>query len=152
MRPSLSLALALLFLVPTVRANEDSRVGTVVDRQGTALVRAVGRDRWTPIGPRSILMPGDQVRTPVRGANAVEMRLVGKRSLVMGPGTLIEIADGETVKLYRGDLATKGELKLRGPGDYSSSASGTNVLRGTGAAEAPFCSIVLSIWWRVTWL
>ena len=126
------LALAVLFFVPAVHANEDSRVGSVLDRQGTALVRAVGRDRWTPIGPRSILMPGDQVRTPKRGANAVELQLVGKRSVVMGPGTLIEIADAETVKLYRGDVETKGALKLRGPGDYSVSASGTNLLRSDG--------------------
>ena len=40
------------------------------------LVRPVGRDRWTPVGPKSILMPGDQLRTPVRGLYLASMSQV----------------------------------------------------------------------------
>jgi len=37
---------------------EDARVGVVEDRQKTAMVRPVGRERWTPLGARGVLMPG----------------------------------------------------------------------------------------------
>jgi hypothetical protein len=90
------LALSALFLSgsatqdPQLTLADDGRVGTVLDRQGTALVRPVGRQRWTPLGPRSLLMPGDLVRTPVRGAHAVEMQLAGGGVLLLGPGGLAE--------------------------------------------------------------
>jgi len=38
---------------------QDATVGTVLDRQGTALVRPVGRERWTPLSSRAHLLPGD---------------------------------------------------------------------------------------------
>ena len=65
---------------------EDARVGVVADRQGTAMVRPVGKERWTPLGARGVLLPGDQVRTSARGANAVEVRLSGNGGVVLGPG------------------------------------------------------------------
>ena len=65
---------------------DDGRAGTVTDRQGTALVRPVGKQRWTPLDNGSVLELGDQVRTSVRGANAVELRLPGGGGLVLGPG------------------------------------------------------------------
>ncbi|MHC4452283.1 MAG: VIT domain-containing protein [Planctomycetota bacterium] len=120
-----------LFCSPTL-ANDDARVGTVVDRQGTALVRPVGRDRWTPVGPKSILMPGDLVRTPVRGANAVEVRLAGKGRLVVGPGSLVEIEAADSVKLYRGDIEASGVAKISGPGAAEIQGDGTQLLRSDG--------------------
>ncbi len=71
---------------------DDDRTGTVVDKQGTALVRPVGRERWSPVRQKTVLMPGDQLRTPTRGANAVEVRLAGGGSLVLGPGGLVELS------------------------------------------------------------
>src|SRR5688572_12669139 len=65
---------------------DDGRVGVVTDLQGTLLVRPAGRTRWSPAGPRSVLLPGDEVRTLVRGANAAEIRLEGGGALVVGPG------------------------------------------------------------------
>ena len=115
---------------------EDARVAVVTDRQGTALVRPVGRERWTPVGPRTVLLPGDQVRTPVRGANAVEMRLKGGGGLVLGPGGLIEVPSVGAVRLYRGDLEVKGSGKrsvaLTGPGDFRRDVKETVVLRSRG--------------------
>ncbi len=117
---------------------EDARVAVVTDRQGTALVRPVGRERWTPVGPRTVLLPGDQVRTPVRGANAVEMRLKGGGGLVLGPGGLIEVPSVGAVRLYRGDLEVKGSGKrsvaLTGPGDFRRDVKETVVLRSRGRA------------------
>ena len=79
-RLGLPLALLALLLLPTttVRAeklSEDGRAAQVTDRQGVALVRPAGRARWTPLGARSLLFPGDVVRTEARGANALEIRL-----------------------------------------------------------------------------
>ena len=115
---------------------EDARVAVVTDRQGTALVRPVGRERWTPVGPRTVLLPGDQVCTPLRGANAVEMRLKGGGGLVLGPGSLIEIPAAGAVRLYRGDLEVKGggkrSVAVTGPGEFRQDVKETTVLRTLG--------------------
>ncbi|MHC4849283.1 MAG: VIT domain-containing protein, partial [Planctomycetota bacterium] len=132
MRSFCLLALVFSLLCPPTHANDDARVGTVVDRQGTALVRPVGRDRWTPLGPKSVLMPGDLVRTPVRGANAVEVRLAGKGRLVVGPGSLVEIEAADSVKLYRGDIEATGVAKISGPGAAEVRGDGTQLLRSDG--------------------
>ena len=137
MRLILSFTLVATVLFPAGAGVQDSladdaRVAVVTDRQGTATVRPVGRQRWTPIGPRTLLMPGDQVRTSVRGANAVEMRLHGGGGLVLGPGSLIEIPERGAVTLYRGEIEVKGKVQVRGPGDFARETSGTLILRSDG--------------------
>ena len=135
MRPALAAILILLALVGSaVRGaplKGDARVGVLVDRQGTALVRPVGRERWTPLAQRSVLLPGDQVRTPVRGAHAAEIRLKGGGRLVLGPGGLIELTERGVVRLYRGDLEARG-VKVRGPGGFETDVAKETplVLRG----------------------
>ena len=129
------LASLVLLLSPTLRADEDTRVGTVLDTQGTALVRPVGRDRWTPIGPKSVLMPGDLVRTPVRGANAVEIRLTGKGRLLVGPGSLVELPAAGSVRLLRGEIETTAVEKVALPSFLNAGpidTSKTNVFRSDG--------------------
>ena len=88
---------------------DDGRTGTVADKQGTALVRPVGRQRWSPVRQKTVLMPGDQLRTPTRGANAVEVRLAGGGSLVLGPGGLVELSKRGALRLYRGELEVRAE-------------------------------------------
>ena len=110
---------------------EDTRTGTVVDRQGMALVRPVGRERWSPVRQKTILMPGDQLRTPLRGANAVEVRLAGGGSLVLGPGGLIELVQRGELRLYRGEIEVKAEAKpvqLAGPGGFKQTVAKKKVL------------------------
>ncbi|MEM8885781.1 MAG: hypothetical protein AAGD14_17075, partial [Planctomycetota bacterium] len=124
--------LLLGLLIQPAPAEESRHVGTVLDGQGTALVRPVGGQRWTPIGPRALLLPGDQVRTPKRGAHAVELRLAGGGRLVLGPGTLIEIPNAHGARLYAGDLEAKGALTLTGPGDFARQGDGTVLLRAAG--------------------
>ena len=124
MRLMLALTAAAAVLLPSGwvvqdSLSDDARVAVVTDRQGTVTVRPVGRERWTPIGPRSILLPGDQVRTSVRGANAAELQLTGGGGLVLGPGTLIEIPERGHVRLYRGEIELQGEVQVEAPGDFS---------------------------------
>src|SRR5690242_10818033 len=61
----------------------DGRAGLVTAVQGTSVVRPVGRERWTPLDTRSIVFPGDVVRTEARGANALEINLIGGAKLVV---------------------------------------------------------------------
>jgi len=136
MRLPFLLALCLL-LAPTLRATpDDTRAGVVADRQGTALVRPAGRERWTPLDPRNDLLPGDEVKTPVRGANAVEIRLPGGNSVVLGPGGLLELPERGTVHLLAGDLEATGSpgtpLLLQGPGGFEAKLTARAVVRGAG--------------------
>lgn len=108
----LLLLLSLLAVPPAPLAAKDAddpRVGNVYDVQGTALVSPAGRDRWTPLGPRSLLMPGDRVRTLLRGANALEIELRSGGRLVLGPGATLEIRSATDVRLLRGDLEARGK-------------------------------------------
>jgi hypothetical protein len=100
---------------------DDGRVGAVLDLQGTALVRPVGRQRWTPLAPRSLLMPGDQVKTFARGAHAVEIRLAAGGTIALGPNALVEMTSKTGVRLLRGDLEAKGAA-VTGPGGFKASA------------------------------
>jgi predicted Zn-dependent protease len=129
----LSTLLAARHEDPVRRASDDGRVAAVTDLQGTALVRPVGRERWTPLAPRSVLLPGDQVRTSPRGAHAVELQLAGGGSLVLGPGALLELIDARMLHLLRGDLevtpAAGVALTCTGPGGFRRTLDGAAVLR-----------------------
>lgn len=81
-----------------------SDVGRVADAQGVVSLRAKGGDRWSLAAPGSVLLPGDWLRTDMRGANALRVRLSGGGELTLGPGTLVEVKDGGTVELVSGEL------------------------------------------------
>jgi predicted Zn-dependent protease len=83
---------------------EDGRVGKVVDVQGVVSVRPVLQQRWTPVGDNTLLKPGDWVRTDVRGANAVLLRLVKQTTLVLGPGALVEVVRPDQVRVHQGEV------------------------------------------------
>ena len=115
------LSLALLLApgsVAVAKPPDDGRVAAVEDLQGIATVRPVGRDRWTPLDPRSVIMPGDLVRTLLRGANAVELRFVSGASITVGPNSLVEVTEDAKARLLRGDLEVNGKARVTGPGGF----------------------------------
>jgi hypothetical protein len=109
--PGLLLAIVLSAMTPTTPtvanpptpAADDGRVGTVLDQQGNAQVRPVGRQRWSPLAAKTPLAPGDLLRTSARGANAVEFGLAGGK-VVLGPGAQVEILEKGVLRLLAGDV------------------------------------------------
>ena len=97
------------------------------------MVKPVARQRWTPLRQKSVILPGDQVRTSPRGANAVEIQLAAG-ALVMGPGSLIEVQKDGKVRIYRGELElqpAKGRsIDVSGPGGFAEKVRAKTVLRG----------------------
>ncbi|HVG94102.1 MAG TPA: VIT domain-containing protein, partial [Planctomycetota bacterium] len=107
----------------------DGRAGSVTAVQGLVLARPAGRDRWTALDARSLVFPGDVVRTDARGANAAEVRLVGGGRLVLGPGTTIELATDGRVRLLRGEAEVRSPdtatLAVAAPGGWTRDVKGT---------------------------
>ncbi|MCC7139499.1 MAG: tetratricopeptide repeat protein [Planctomycetes bacterium] len=130
-------------LVPAPRSSfagslkPDGRTGTVTSLQGVAYVRPVGRERWTPLDARGLLLPGDVVRTEARGAHALDLRLAAGARVVVGPGALLETKEVGVLRLLRGDAEVVADaqaaLRVEGPGGFSREAKGTLWLRATDA-------------------
>ncbi len=112
---------------------EDGRVGKVTDVQGVVSIKPVMHERWTPVGPQLILKPGDWLRTDLRGANAVEVRLVKRTRLLLGPGTLIEVLKPDQIRLLEGELESTvpadAKLEIIGPRKQTITAKGTQRTR-----------------------
>ncbi len=124
-------ALAVSSMPPVAAGAGDAvRVATVLDRQGTAFVRPTGRDRWSPLRQGVVLLAGDTVRTPARGANALEWRLTSGAKLVLGPGGMVDIEDG-AIRLRAGELDVSGAVTVRGPGGFEKKLL-SGVLRAGG--------------------
>ncbi|MEM7201417.1 MAG: VIT domain-containing protein [Planctomycetota bacterium] len=120
---------------------EDGRVAQVLDRQGSALVRPIGGQRWTPLAPRDVLQPGDQVRIPRRGANAIELELAPGGTVVLGPGGLLDLPQPGVLHLLRGDceIAAGGAaLQVVGPATASMivASGSTAILRAAADLES----------------
>jgi hypothetical protein len=92
------------------------RLGKVVDLQGIVAVRPELGKRWTPVENGMILRKGDWLRTDVRGANAVQVKLPGGGQCILGPGGLLEFEEKGEVKFIRGEMEVappvEGEVKL----------------------------------------
>jgi tetratricopeptide (TPR) repeat protein len=112
---------------------EDGRIGKVADVQGIVAVRPVMQKRWSPLVGHMLLKPGDWVRTDVRGANAVALRLMPRTNIVLGPGSLVELISPKTIKIISGELRVKATKKspveLIGPGEKKIDISNTAVIR-----------------------
>jgi len=138
---------------PVASRQADDRMATVTDLQGTALVRPVGRARWSRLHARSVILPGDLVRTPVRGAHAVELAWPAGGTVVLGPGTLVEFPPapavdpagqesnaGRGLRLLRGDVEVSAgqgpPVICSGPGEFRQVVEGTVVLRGQDRVTA----------------
>ncbi|MEZ6067933.1 MAG: VIT domain-containing protein [Planctomycetaceae bacterium] len=112
------------FRVP-VKLAEVDHIGKVTDLQGIVVLRPVGARRWTPLSRETLLQPGDWVRTDKRGANAVTLDLVSRHSLIVGPGSLLEVISANEARLHGGvayiqrTKQSDGEFIFRGRGDDS---------------------------------
>jgi hypothetical protein len=99
--------------------SEDGRIGKITDSQGIVVLRPKLHRRWTPICGQMRLKPGDQIRTDVRGANAVAARLTSGAKITVGPGTLVELTSANTLRVHYGVVqitgGSKGKVELRGP-------------------------------------
>ena len=79
-------------------------IGRVTDAQGVVSLRALGGNRWSLAAPGASVLPGDWLRTDMRGANALRVRLSGGGEITLGPGTLVEVKDGGAVELVSGEM------------------------------------------------
>jgi hypothetical protein len=83
---------------------EDGRIGKVADVQGIVTIKPVMHRRWTPVVTHALLHPGDWVRTDVRGANAVAVRVMPDNLVTLGPGSLMEVIKPTQLRLVAGEL------------------------------------------------
>jgi tetratricopeptide (TPR) repeat protein len=88
--------------------SEDGRIGKIADQQGIVFLRPKLQRRWTPVCRQLRLKPGDQLRTDVRGANAVSARLTSGAVITVGPGSLLELASPKAVRLHYGEAQITG--------------------------------------------
>lgn len=99
--------------------SEDGRIGKVAQPQGIVTLRPALHRRWTPVVGPMRLRSGDQLRTDVRGANAVGVMLTSGAKLTVGPGSLVELVSPAHIKLHYGEVQLEdgpaAGLKLEGP-------------------------------------
>lgn len=131
----LALAFSILLMIPA-RAESlsaNGSIGKVVDTQGITAVKPVMHSRWTLASEGMLLEPGDWLRTDVRGANAIQVRLAGQASLILGPATMVELVEPGRLRLVRGELEVsvpQGKaVQLVGAGDQATPVEGTQVFR-----------------------
>lgn len=114
---------------------DDGRAAVVTTAEGLAVVRPVGRERWTAVDARTRLFPGDVVRTEARGPNLVELALVSGARVVVGPGASVELPAPGTLRLLRGDVEVsppaKGGVATTGPGGFQRDVAAVTWLRAT---------------------
>jgi len=131
--PLLPVVLALCLPLHAESLSADGRIGKIIDSQGIASIKPMMQQRWTLVEDDFLLQPGDWLRTDVRGANALHVRMLNGAGLILGPGTLVETVDKATLKLIRGELevaAPKGtQVFLHGPGDRKLAVEGSHVYR-----------------------
>ncbi len=110
---------------------EDGRIGKVTDAQGLVSLKPVMHRRWTPVSGLVILKPGDWLRTDVRGANAVSLRLVKDTNITLGPASLAELPSPKRVKLSSGTIKIvadkKAPIELVGPDGKVVQVKGTAI-------------------------
>ncbi len=83
---------------------DDGRIGKVTDAQGVVVVRPILAQRWTPVCRQMQLRPGDWLRTDLRGANAVKVRLSSDVELTLGPASLLECVSPTQARLHAGEI------------------------------------------------
>ena len=98
----LSLTTPLLAGAQSLRQVGD--IGKVIDSQGVTSIRPTAGTRWTGASHSLPIKPGDWLRTDVRGANALHVKLGGGTELILGPGTLIEVRAPTHLVLVRGEV------------------------------------------------
>jgi Tfp pilus assembly protein PilF len=114
---------------------EDGRIGKVGDVQGVVAIKPRMHDRWTPVCEHVLVRQGDWVRTDIRGANAVALRLVKQTGLTLGPGSLAELVKPDQVRLLQGELEVSAvdPIELLGPDQQKIAIKGVQHYRLDGA-------------------
>ncbi|MEK7467020.1 MAG: VIT domain-containing protein [Planctomycetota bacterium] len=111
----------------------DSSLGKVVDREGNGVLKPVTGDRWAVAEENMLLMAGDWVKTGTRGANALQLKMKNGAVYTLGPDTLVELTDGGTLKVDRGEVEIaapeKVTVAVQGPAGATLSATGRKVVR-----------------------
>jgi tetratricopeptide (TPR) repeat protein len=117
---------------------EDGRIGKVANWQGNVALRPLTSARWTPVCDQPILRPGDWLRTDFQGANAVTVQLAPQTTLILGPGSLVQLTKPDQFTLHAGfaeiSPATKsdnfsGIVKLAGPNGSTLDVGGVVLVR-----------------------
>ena len=93
--------------------------GKVADVHGVVLVKPMMGRRWTPVQSDGPVVAGDWIKADPRGGNAAQIHLRGGGKVIVGPGSLIEIATDRRVRLIRGDMQVVADddaaLEIVGP-------------------------------------
>jgi hypothetical protein len=122
-----------------VPPRDDGRAGVVRATQGTVLVRPAGAQRFTPLQRGDLLLPGDTVRTEVRGAHLAELDL-GGGSLVLGPGATVRLGGPRAARLLQGEIEVRAAaataFDVTGAGDFHESVTGTLFARTQGSTTS----------------
>lgn len=112
---------------------DDTRLGRVVDSQGIASVKPVLHERWTPACAGLVIKPGDWLRTDIRGANALQVRLVNQAGFILGPGSLVEVVDRNELRVISGELEVQvpaeQKIVVHGPGNQTKTIATTTIFR-----------------------
>jgi tetratricopeptide (TPR) repeat protein len=115
------------------RLSEDGRIGKVADLQGIVTLRPATASRWSPLAGHVLLRPGDWVRTDLRGANAVTLRLLPQTQVILGPGSLLELVSPKEIRLAQGELriaaAAKSSVGVTGPDGKRLAVEGKRLFR-----------------------
>ncbi|HEY2148577.1 MAG TPA: VIT and VWA domain-containing protein, partial [Pirellulales bacterium] len=122
---------------------DDGQIGKLTDSQGVVVLRPALAERWTPVGREMPLRVGDWLRTDIRGANAVRVRLSSEVELTLGPGTLVECISPVLARLHTGEAQVKlpkqehPQFELLGPREGSRKFATTDkwIVRVDRAAE-----------------
>ncbi len=117
---------------------EDGRIGKVTNWQGNVALRPLTSTRWTPVCDQPILRLGDWLRTDFQGANAVTVQLAPQTTLILGPGSLVQLTKPDQITLHSGfaeiSPAAKsdnfsGIVKLTGPNKSTLDVGGVVLVR-----------------------
>jgi len=116
-------------------------IGKVTDVQGIVTLRPLTSDRWTIVCRETSLQKGDWIRTAPRGANAGKLVLNSGATIVVGPGTILELQEPGQVRLTAGECqveraeGAKDPFVLIGPGDAKERIDGGKHLFRVTAGE-----------------
>jgi len=93
---------------------QDGRIGKISASQGIVSLRPMLAKRWTPVGTDVLLRTGDWIRTELRGANAVRVRLTSDAELTLGPGSLVELHSATVARVHRGQVQVSRPARREG--------------------------------------
>ncbi len=117
MRRTLVIIVTILGLLSSMAAAADTvdappPAARLTAVEGLVDVRPENAARWTPAADRQEILPGDEIRSGARGPNGAALLLPGGGEVLLGPGSLLQVEAGGTLRLVHGELA----VMTPGPG------------------------------------